>query len=179
MKYCKSCNKTKPVREFGRDKYSLDGLRFYCKECATKLVKRWVDNFKKRDVIRYRDCMATTFRRFRRTVRGKYWTLKYNSKKRGMPFNINIDDFIKWYQSQPYNCYYCKLQFDGDNRQPSNPRAPTIDRKDNDREYTLDNIVIACRRCNTIKGNWFTDNEMLEIANKYLLNRPGEFSKWQ
>ena len=179
MKYCKSCNMTKPVREFGKDKHSLDGLRFYCKECASKQVEKWVEDSKKHNIDKYRDSKATIFRRFRRSARGKYWTLKYNSRKRGMSFNINIDDFVKWYESQPFSCYYCKLPFDGDNRPPSNPRAPTIDRQDNDKEYMLDNIVLACRRCNTVKGNWFTTNEMLEIANKYLLNRPGGFSKWQ
>ena len=45
----------------------------------------------------------------------------------------------------------------------------TIDRMDNSSGYSMDNIVIACRRCNTVKGGWFTYSEMIEIADRYNL----------
>ncbi len=178
MKYCKCCGESKGVRKFGKDKHTSDGLSFYCKNCKTKITKEWVEKQKKQDLNKYRENKATIIRRFRRSARGKYWTLKYNSKKKGMLFSINIEDFVTWYESQTFQCFYCKLDFNSDNREHNNPRTPTIDRRNNDKEYTLDNIVLACRRCNTVKGNWFTDTEMTEIANKYLLDRPGGYAKW-
>lgn len=40
----------------------------------------------------------------------------------------------------------------------------TIDRKNNNGNYCIDNIVLACYRCNTIKGDFFTEQEMLKIG---------------
>ena len=178
MKYCKCCDESKNEKRFSKDRYTSDGLCFYCKDCKTRIVKEAVEKQKKRGIIEYKKNRAIIFRRFRRSARGKYWTLKYNSKKKGMPFGIGIDEFVAWYSAQPFCCYYCKLDFNGDNREHNNPRAPTIDRKDNDKEYSIDNIVLACRRCNTVKGNWFTEQEMKAIATQYLMNRPGGFAKW-
>ena len=48
-------------------------------------------------------------------------------------------------------------------------RKPTyrfsIDRKKNGIGYSLDNIVLACSRCNSIKSDYFTEEEMLKIGN--------------
>lgn len=49
--------------------------------------------------------------------------------------------------------------------------AFSIDRKDNNKGYIMGNITLACKRCNIIKGKWFTEQEMLEIADRYLKNR--------
>ena len=46
-------------------------------------------------------------------------------------------------------------------------------RKYNRLPYTLDNITFACRRCNNIKGSWFTEKQMLEIANRYFKKPAG------
>ena len=40
-KYCKKCDTTKSVDNFGNQKSSLDGLRFYCKECSSQSYKKW------------------------------------------------------------------------------------------------------------------------------------------
>jgi hypothetical protein len=45
----------------------------------------------------------------------------------------------------------------------------TIDRIDNDKGYSLDNIHRICYLCNTIKGLWFTSQEM-QILGLHLRN---------
>lgn len=40
----------------------------------------------------------------------------------------------------------------------------TLDRKDNSRGYTPDNVVPACRRCNVIKGEVLTYEQMTKVA---------------
>ena len=55
-------------------------------------------------------------------------------------------------------------------------RRLTVDRKDNDKGYSLDNMVLACHRCNSIKGDWFSYDEMKEIAEKYMIPR---IEKWR
>ena len=49
----------------------------------------------------------------------------------------------------------------------------TIDRKDNDRGYTIDNIVLSCNRCNMIKGNFFNEQDMLKIG-KIVMRKSSE-----
>lgn len=41
MKYCKKCDSTKDLSEFGKDKNRDDGLQFYCKECCKATTKRY------------------------------------------------------------------------------------------------------------------------------------------
>jgi transposase-like protein len=40
-KKCPTCKKAKPVAEFGRNRQSLDGLHYYCKECAAARQREW------------------------------------------------------------------------------------------------------------------------------------------
>ena len=44
----------------------------------------------------------------------------------------------------------------------------SIERKENNKGYTKNNIALACFHCNTIKSNFFTAAEMKEIAMKYV-----------
>lgn len=44
----------------------------------------------------------------------------------------------------------------------------SIDRKYNELGYTIDNLCLACNRCNTVKGNTFTYDEMVEIGHNYI-----------
>jgi len=96
-----------------------------------------------------------------------YYQLKHRSKGKAL---LSRAAFNKWYSAQEKNCYYCNtplikggLTLD----------AQTIDRKDNNNGYLIDNMVLACRRCNIIKGNWLNEIQMLQIAGLYFggLNR--------
>lgn len=40
-KYCKDCDTTKSLSEFGRDRNRADGMTFYCKACANARRKAW------------------------------------------------------------------------------------------------------------------------------------------
>lgn len=39
-----------------------------------------------------------------------------------------------------------------------------LDRKDNDKGYTIENCVLACAICNNAKSNKFTDKEFIEVG---------------
>ena len=79
---------------------------------------------------------------------------------------ISKEDFAKWYSSQEKKCFYCKrsiieTQTDALNRKV---HRLTIDRIDNNRGYEAGNLALACLRCNAIKNNYFTKDEMLKIG---------------
>ena len=49
----------------------------------------------------------------------------------------------------------------------------TVDCKDNDVGYALDNIVLACANCNRMKNNMLTFEEMMYVGQNFV--KP----KWQ
>lgn len=76
-----------------------------------------------------------------------------------------------WYDSSEKVCFYCGIKESEllsllKGRFARNKM--TVDRKDSTMSYQLDNVVLACWRCNTLKSDFFTAEEFLEIANKYI-----------
>lgn len=100
------------------------------------------------------------------SIKGKLTKLRLRAKSARIPFAIDLVEFVRWYKEQEPNCYYCgKVLYMG--RGQKKLDGYSFDRKDNDKGYTLDNIVLCCNRCNMAKGSWFTEEQMLEIAHKY------------
>jgi len=98
------------------------------------------------------------------------WREKYYGSKRralllNIPHTISSIDFSNWYNDTQKICVYCDRDVMKKTERMMNL---SIDRKENDLGYTLENICIACNRCNTVKGNVFTYVQMREIAEKFL-----------
>jgi len=77
--------------------------------------------------------------------------------------------YIEWYNKQEQICYYCKRTLNEINQdtkeQSQNYKTRlSIDRKDSNKGYILNNIILACFRCNAIKSDYFTEQEMLKIG---------------
>lgn len=107
--------------------------------------------------------------RYCASPKGKLTKLKLRARKISIGFDIKLKDFTKWIESQKNICYYCGIElWDGLGQKKLN--GLSIDRKDNTQGYFIENIVLCCNRCNMAKGSWFTEKQMLEIANKYFLN---------
>ena len=113
------------------------------------------------------------YREYRRNYkcfnpRGIFSSLKSGAKRRNISIKFTIDEFEKWWNTQVNWCHYCKRSI-GEIRASTdsvNGRAKrlTIDRIDNKIPYTLKNITLACYRCNSIKGDYFTELEMMQIG---------------
>ena len=133
---------------------------------------------------KYRDTIKrkNSWDRYNRTPKGFYQVIKTNSKMKGRDFDLSQEDFLNWYIKQEKKCFYCDIPqkylennelFDRPRKTRVNRHRLQIDRINNDVVYRIDNIVLACPRCNTIKSNFFTADETREIAQKYI--KP----KWQ
>src|SRR3990167_2030774 len=109
-------------------------------------------------------------KRYNDSARGRFKKLELRAKRAGILIDLKINDFTEWYESQDFKCYYCKRQIIL-NTGVQKLDSPCIDRRDNTLGYSLDNIALSCNRCNMAKGSWFTEQEMLEIADKYLSGR--------
>lgn len=162
---CKQCGK-KTERKTSNTKYCSHECRFFLtKGVPTSQYKRdyYLKNKKelnRKNILRYqknRNKYLKRAKEYNRTPAGRF----YYMKKRGKKCSISKEQFITWFNSQKKNCCYCGVKFVkyGDIR-----FSPSIDRIDNSKGYHIDNICLCCYRCNMIKKDWFTFQEMKMIG---------------
>ena len=100
--------------------------------------------------------------------KGKPYITAYNQMlgnytKRGIEVNITYEEFYKL--CKILNCHYCYKPIHRTLKRGSKGyRGYFLDRKDNDAAYTVANCVPCCWSCNQIKGNRFTYEQFLKIA---------------
>lgn len=151
----------------------------YCKQWRLKNPEKargiW-ERYKERHPDRIRAARL----RYRKTPAYFYESIKQNSMKKGRPFFLQKDEFIKWYNDQNKVCFYCGVP---EGIIPENFKQSwgkkkvtdrlTIDRVDNNIGYVLNNLVLACPKCNGVKGDFFTADEMKFIGQEVMKQ------KWQ
>jgi 5-methylcytosine-specific restriction endonuclease McrA len=172
-KVCSHCGKEKEVSKFYTSKQTKDGFFSWCRSCLLLDQKSgyYGDSTDYRTSKLKREYNKKWHRDANRTPSGKFYNLKFRAKKSNIPFLLTRKQFGEWFLNQELKCHYCgkSVNFGGEDYTNGNSmKHLTIDRKNTILGYDIDNIVISCRKCNTIKGDWFTEKEMLEIANKYL-----------
>lgn len=151
MKRCTKCGETKPLSKFYSHKNTKDGRSVWCKECH-----------------------KTKYREYAKTASGVYTNIKSRLNYYGTkPLNISREDFIDWYDSISKRCEYCgiyemELEKLGDSYNDKAHRL-TVDCINNDAGYTKGNLVLACLRCNSIKSDFFTYDEMKILATQFIL----------
>jgi hypothetical protein len=91
--------------------------------------------------------------------------IQKRAKLLNIPVTFTTSTFREWYFSTPKVCVYCgrEVSINSGHRMDS----LSFDRKYNELGYVEGNLCIACNRCNTVKGNFFTFEQMKEIAEKY------------
>jgi 5-methylcytosine-specific restriction endonuclease McrA len=99
--------------------------------------------------------------------------LNLTTKRTGGGVQFSREQFITWKRSSPERrkCSYCGIDSAGlqklgaVNVRTKRPyESIGVDRLDNSKPYTLDNIVPCCGACNAIKGSILTDAEMREVG---------------
>jgi len=156
-KACTTCGVEKPLSAFGNHRLTKDTLAYRCKECGRIAAKKY----------------SRTPRGIFKGLKGRQNYYERHGDKREKPFRLKLESFLEWYEKQPKICHYCRIsQEDLTLIQDSQLRKVgrlTIDCKINDVGYFLENIVLSCNRCNAIKGDFFTYNEMLHIGGQHVL----------
>ena len=69
--------------------------------------------------------------------------------RRNNPYKTSITNVIKILEKQSYKCYYCNCKITSRNATCEHIKAYSKVWK----EHKLDNIAIACKRCNKLKGD--------------------------
>jgi 5-methylcytosine-specific restriction endonuclease McrA len=146
------------------------------KKKKSERMKLYYQNNKEAQKLKsklYRENNRESFNKYRnnyrtKTAGGIYDVIKQGAKKRGVEFLIQRQSFIHWFNSQQKQCYYCKrteneVMADEVIIRKKMTRL-TIDRMINSKGYEDDNLALACMRCNSIKSNFFTPDEMMIIG---------------
>lgn len=86
-------------------------------------------------------------------------------KKRNFPtdhIQINAWVILQIFKKCRYTCHYCGMT--NETSMTKHNERLTIDRKDSNKGYSLENCVLACKKCNYLKGNVLNAHEMKKIA---------------
>ncbi len=135
-KICRKCNIEKPGKDFPKGRDS-NGLYYICKMCKIAYSKRLYRN--KDPITRWVDSTLSDTRN--------------RSKKRGITFNLTKEHLRNLFEQQKHKCIYCESQFDMNGTQKNHRQSPSIDRVDPNDDYLINNTVLACFRCNSIKND--------------------------
>lgn len=170
MKTCTKCSIQKPetFEYFYRSRGKPDSQ---CKKCVDK---------------RNREYMAKNRQNLLAKRRAYYGGISANprgiwamlgERLRGKPRGVRrctSNEFVEWYNSQKQECVYCKIIPKDLHLDTMNTKKKyvinrlSIDRKDPKGNYEPNNMVLACMRCNWIKSDFFTYEEMLKIGAEYI-----------
>lgn len=189
---CNKCLSEKPLDDFYMDtrKNGMKHHRTICKECHKKKVhqyekknrdkinarrraegsayKKWREQY---DAI-HKEHQKKQERTWRQTPAGVWCSVHSRAVKHNIPFGVDRDAFINWYIETPKICEYCGIDVESNKAyRGHNSIRLTIDRKDSNAGYTMDNIVLSCAICNTTKSNVLTYEQMLIVGDMIKMNR--------
>ena len=98
-----------------------------------------------------------------------------NKSKIARGINFNKKQFIEWLNKNYFGkCFYCEVSLDEYEKKKIYKRIKIkgerfgIDRKDNLKGYKLNNIVVCCQICNSVKSFVFGHEEFKKVAKKYI-----------
>jgi len=152
-KHCPSCKKFKKAKKFGKDKTRKNGLCCNCKKCR---------------IAKYRDKTNKI-----KTIYNAQ--ISHSKIRKHIPPNYTKQELIDWCTSQPL---YYKLYRAWRKSNYSKWLAPSCDRIDDYKSYTLDNIQLMTWEENSNKGHYNRKNgKLITKQNKAVVqyNKNGIF----
>lgn len=120
-KHCAKCGEEKDITEFYKNKNRSDGLNGFCKPCMKEY--KYPQYHKDRYV----------------SPVGKFGHYKSSAKDREIEWNLQYNDFIRFWGVE---CSYCG----------ANINTIGLDRINNNLGYEKNNVVPCCKICNYAKG---------------------------
>ena len=122
-------------------------------ETSRKWQKNNLEKYKKyqKELTKRHKKDPTKYRYWRKVTNSK----SQNARRRGIDFNLTTKDIKNIYSSK--KCHYCGAI----------ETRMSIDRKNNNKPYMLDNVVLCCYRCNSMKNKIFSYEEMLILGKAF------------
>lgn len=90
-----------------------------------------------------------------RKLSNRFKALKGIARRRGFTYRLTMEQYIEIMGEQ--RCHYCQEDL-------SYSTGPSVDRCDSSRGYVYGNLVACCSKCNLVKSNLLTKEEMCYIV---------------
>lgn len=196
-KYCPMCENIKPANEFNVQKSASCWLSSYCKNCLSirrkrnrqvveyicikcnKVFERIKYSYNK-EKIRTETCNLCSKKLILDRNGGKpvnykgtkYFTgksfsaWKNSAKRRGHIWDLSKEDLVKIFEKQNGICAISGIPFIMDIK--NSPLRPSLDRKNSNNGYTVDNIQFVCSVINIMK-NKLLDSEFIKLCEQIVL----------
>lgn len=163
-KLCSKCNKQKSLSFFHKDKSTDDGYYRWCKPCKAEYDKLYrksekVQTYYKSEDYKKKKIKYLNENYAKRTIRA----LKNRSFGRNMEFSLKEEDILL-----PEFCPLLDVKLNYNVGEGHNYNAASIDRIDNSKGYTKDNIWTISRLANTMKAN-ATKQQLINFSKNVLL----------
>lgn len=187
-KKCASCGIEKDISEFHRNAKNRDGLHSYCKTCNVLKAKEFNKTPEGKNNVNKAQKKQFDSGYFR-YGKGAIQNMSRSASNRGIEFHLTEKTLKKWWEDTKDECYYCRLtiqnyrmirdfiiSYKGDDWEilrfkrffnqdiHSKINDMTIDRTNNSLGYELNNIVKSCWICNSLKSDFFTEDEMKVVG---------------
>lgn len=186
MKTCTKCNQPKPLTSFHKDRSRASGLFPQCKSCVKvnstkyyvtnkeqcnqKRRQHYLDNkehhaqLTKAYYHKHLDKITAYKQRWSHDnyEKGIFTRSKRRAQLSNIEHTIRLKDIII-----PVVCPYLEIPLTRTHGQGQLPTNASIDRIDNSKGYTPDNIQIISRLANTMKNN-ATNKQLIEFSKSIL-----------
>lgn len=170
LKICDKCLISKLLNEFYSHKQTKDGLRGTCKVCTNKMAIS--SYFIHREAHDKRSRMHKKNRIYKspyELLSEQLRSLRYNCKKRdirkkakNLPITISAQDLFKMWDVQNGKCAITGVLME---YQRKSIKTVSIDRKNSDQGYVIDNIQLVTKFVNLGKGIYSND-DVLKILHE-------------
>ena len=139
---CSKCEEEKILtKDFYKDRTQVIGYSYSCKECDKKRHKVYKDANKEKQLAQHKKWWEAN-------PKSKlYHNAKKRAKNKGWDFTITVDDI-----TIPKKCPVLGIPLEHGKKYFS-LGSPSLDRVDNTKGYTPDNIKVISWRANSIKGD--------------------------
>ena len=161
-KKCTKCLKVQPLFEFTKDCWKKNGIRSNCKKCDYIRKSKFLSTENGFLQSIYRNMVSRKEASDDGKDRGKVYAVEFTYKQLIKKWE---EHKLKYGQ----NCIYTNEPiFHKRNREQIRGNQISIDRLDNNKPYTIDNIVFCSSRANWIKGQITIDfcKKILEVYNE-------------
>jgi hypothetical protein len=169
-KICSKCKVSKLIKDFGVDRKTKSGYKFWCKECSVAFNREW--RASNRTLARELDKKYRTKnkekikiknkRRYQNLTLDQKFEMLVNTAKKRKQFECSISvEYVKsiW-QKQEGRCAYTKLPLTADANQLT---TMSLDRIDSDVGYVEGNVQLVCVSINRMKLD-YPEHQFIQLC---------------
>ncbi len=167
---CNNCKQALPIEAFSSRK---EGRRKMCKDCMYLVRKTYRENpevkarrdlldieYRARPEVKMSISLAGKKHEAKRRIKGRSFSdrykrvLKAHRERFGTESDLTLEQYTKL-ATQP--CYYCEQPL-------TETVGSSLDRMDNSRGYTSDNVLPCCCVCNRFRNAYLSVDEMVYVS---------------